>query len=343
MGATMWTAGIIGCGRIAGATDHPRAEGAVRTHAQGYTRHPHFRLVAAVDPGTASLEAFQRAWDIPRGYRSVGELMANERVDVISLCSPTDDHAAQAVEILTAPNRPSVLFMEKPVCVTPQELGRLMELAQGTNTAVLVNHTRRFDLPHRRAAQMIQQGTFGTLMQGRCVYYGGWLNNGTHIVDTARMLFAEEIRLLAAAWAPGGRGADHNVTVQGLIGDGEIRIEGIEETHYKLLECDFRLTAGRLQVLNAGGDILLHRVGLDDLGERILVPAEGSPMEGLATPLAEAMAVIEECLDGRPRLGALEVDLAAAARTMHTVWQARELAAGREQAGVVSDHADPRA
>ncbi len=320
-----WTVGIIGCGRIAGARDCPRRDGPVATHAQAYFRHPSFKVVAAMNPTHDHLASFQQRWQIPRGYATLEEFLAGERLDVISLCSPNTVHGAQATAILASPNRPKVLFMEKPVCPIPEELETLKALAERTKTTVLVNHTRRFDPGHRRVADLIRAGTFGPLVEGRYTYYGGWLNNGAHLVDTLRLLFPGQIDVTEAAFADHGRGADQNLRVNLRMQAVSVRLEAVDESYYQLFESELRFASGRVRFFDFGARILMERVEAQDR-ERVLVPISGSPLAGLQDPLWHAVQAIDEVLTGQPRIQQLGVDLSQAALTMRTVWQALDLA-----------------
>ncbi|MBI4596966.1 MAG: Gfo/Idh/MocA family oxidoreductase [Candidatus Omnitrophica bacterium] len=324
--AQRWSVGIIGCGRMAGTYDAPGSSAPIESHAQAYAQHPRFRLIAAMDPNEQRLQRFQRAWDVPRGYASLDEFLAIESCEVISVCSPTPCHVPQAMQIMEAAHRPRVLFVEKPLCGHPDEMRQLRDRAEATGVRVLVNHTRRFDPIHQELASLICSGALGALLGGRCTYYGGWLNNGTHVVDTVRLLFDSPIEVASSAVVAGGREGDENLTVRARCAGATLVLEAIEETHYKLLEFEFRFEQGRARLLDAGERIIVDRVQVNRYGERVLVPAEGFPRLGLMNPLAHAVDAIAAILGGEDRGRALGVDLAAASETMALVWQAQELA-----------------
>jgi len=322
-----WRVGIVGCGRIAGSKDQPNEVGPVRTHAQAYVRHPRFQLAAAVHPHQDTLRLFQQRWRIPRGRLSVEEMLEGEPLDVIDLCSPTALHFPQAVRILTSPAKPRVLFIEKPVCLKPGELDRLVSLATAAGVGVIVNHTRRFDPAHRHVTELVHSKKFGALVEGRCTYYGGWLNNGTHLIDTVRMMFPEEPQVASAAVSDGGRGDDENLNVQLTINGSRVFVAAFEEMHYQLFESDFRFESGRIQLLDAGTKVIVERATVNELDERVLVPFEASPLEGLTSPLNQAVAAIDAYLNGNDEFQRIGVDLSNARVTMNMVWQAREMAA----------------
>lgn len=195
MGKAPFKVGIVGCGRVAGRMDRPRNDGFIATHAQAYYRHSGFVVTAAVSSTPEHLRAFQNTWEVPQGYTSLPEMLNGEPLDVISLCSPNERHALQLAQILESAKCPRVIFAEKPVCLSRQEGEQLKNAVERSKCLVVVNHSRRFDPGHIRLMQHIQNRELGELLWGRCDYYGGWLNNGCHVIDTLRMLFNEPLKI----------------------------------------------------------------------------------------------------------------------------------------------------
>lgn len=316
MSARRWKVGIVGCGKVAGALDSPRRSGPVQTHAQAWRRNPRFELAACVNPNEPRLREFQKRWSIPRGYRSLAALLERERLDVLSLCSPSEFHAAQIGEILTARNQPKVLFVEKPVCLQQRERSALLRHAENSSVRILVNHSRRFDPAHRKLRELIRSGRLGRLVEGRCVYYGGWLNNGTHLIDTLRMLLAEPLSVVSSRPAGHGRGRDANLDVELACGSAAVEIRAFDEQHYQLFETDLRFEQGRVRLLDAGFLLTAEKVRVNAWGERILSRVAGFPRKGLVSPLAEAVREIGRWLEGKTSASETGTDLTTALQTM---------------------------
>lgn len=321
-----WQVGIVGCGRIAGALEQPSRSGPVRTHAQAYHRHHRFRLAACVNPTEESLKRFREKWKIPRGYRQLAAMLEEEQLDVITLCSPSEFHASQGLEILASARRPRVLFLEKPVCLQPEEAPSLLRQAQACGVPVMVNHSRRFDPAHRTLRKRIRSGAFGELVQARCLYYGGWLNNGTHLVDTLRMLLPRQLDLVSSRWAGQGRGQDANLEVDLRAGPAPVEIRPFDENRYQLFELDLCFEQGRVRLLETGFQLWAQKVRVNGWGERVLSPLPGFPRKGLVSPLAQAAGAVAEILDGKSQASDWGADLPSALETMQLVWKAQALA-----------------
>ena len=89
----VYKAAIIGCGKIAGGyqVNNPKDK-SVLTHAKAYAVHGRTRITAAVDADRKKLSKFCKAWKIPFGYTDVKRMLAQERPDIVSICTPSQTH-----------------------------------------------------------------------------------------------------------------------------------------------------------------------------------------------------------------------------------------------------------
>ena len=324
MTASRWRVAIVGCGRIAGGEDHPRREGPVVTHALAYYRHPDFTLEAAVDTDPHRLKSFQDAWGVPRGYPKLTDMLSNESVDVISLCVPNQYHAAQLLEIIGSSCAARVIFVEKPVCLHRAELEKILAAANDSKYLIMVNHTRRFDPGHIRLMELVQSQALGAFIQGRCDYYGGWMNNGCHLIDTLRMLFQREPIIESVRPGAPGRPDDPCLDLRLLIGDAPVDIHSFDEKYFQLYEGEFRFESGRVLLRNFGAEIAVEKVNTEDRRERVLAPFPDSPWKGLESPLSHAVELIGQYLDKETSLTGRGILINEAAGTMDVLWKALE-------------------
>lgn len=310
-----WTVGILGCGRMG------------RRHARAFSQDPRFHLAAALDPDKRRLEDFRVEWKIPTGFDRLEELLSGGPPEVISLCSPSDLHFPQIRQILAGARRPRLLFVEKPICLTAEELAGIQRWTGQTGVPIVVNHTRRFDPAHRRLAEWTRSNRFGSLLEGFCTYYGGWVNNGTHWVDLLRMLFPQQPRILSSQSTGWGRGSDADLQIELQVGEAPVHLQAVDEKRYQIFEAELRFERGRVRILDFGKRIELEEAQINAHGERILVPVEGSPWRGLEFSMPAAVEAVAAALEGgQGRLAALGVGLEEAAHSMRIVWAAQEMA-----------------
>jgi predicted dehydrogenase len=315
---------LVGCGRIAGLDDRPDPSGPVWTYAQAFHRHPRFKLEAACEPAPARLAAFCAAWGVERRFERLEQLLEAPATDLVCICSPSAEHFGQAMAVLNRNAGARALMIEKPVCSSVEELRSIGEAAARCRVPVAVNHTRRFDPVHRGVARRIAAGELGSLVRGRCEYSGGWLNNGTHLVDTLRMLLGGNPTIRAARPGAEGRAGDPCIDVELCFGGAPIRVESFDERRYEVFEIDLRFERGRIRIESFGTSVRIDRQGEDERGDRVLVP--DASLTALEGPLLEAGSAIAAELDGTPGLATLGVGLSEVAETMNTVWAAREAA-----------------
>jgi predicted dehydrogenase len=315
-------AAILGCGRIAGAF----AEAGARptTHAQALSGAPAFRLVAVGDADAARAKAFAARWNSP-DVCAVDELAA-AGLDLVVVATPDASHAADLAALMAGPRPPRLIVMEKPLCVAADELASLEGLARQSRTAVVVNHPRRFAQAHLAVRDLIAERQLGPMVGVRWVYYGGWLHNGVHVVDTLRMLLGGEIEAMTVRPGCEDRAGDPCL-------DGDFRcaawpgarilIESHPEAAFQLFEGEIRMQEGRVRLNDFGNEILVDAVRVNAIGEREL--KDPRPIGSDTAPTA--MQVLYELAGRFLTRGDGEIvassGIAQAAATMRTLFDAQ--------------------
>ena len=187
---------VVGCGNIAGGFDEARPAGSWPfTHAGAYARHGGFRLAACVEPDARRRQAFMARWSVDQGHADLGEVAAASAFDVVSICSPTDVHAAQLEQVLRL--RPLLVFCEKPVTPSASTTLEWADAFERAGIAFAVNHTRRWAPDVVRLKGDLAAGRFGAVRSVVGHYNKGILNNGSHMVDLCSDLFGP----LRTLWA----------------------------------------------------------------------------------------------------------------------------------------------
>lgn len=109
--------------------------GIAEFHAKALARRA--RIVAATDIDAAALAAYESRWSVPSVYPSLAALLANEKPDLATLCTPPGLHREQAVACLT--NGVSVLC-EKPPVLGLAELDEIAAVAGDAHFATVFQH-----------------------------------------------------------------------------------------------------------------------------------------------------------------------------------------------------------
>ena len=312
-------AAIVGAGKIAGLREAPFV-----THAEALTAAGPFALEGVCEPDEERRQAFSERWDVSHRHCDLEGLLADGAWDLVAVCSPDSTHAAILGGLLSSPRPPRLVVMEKPPCVTPSELN---DLAGLSGVPVVVNLTRRFDAGHRALKDIIDRQELGELIAVRWVYYGGWLHNGIHVVDTLGMLLGSGLEARSVRRGYDGRRGDPCL-------EGEFRakrhprvpilVESFPEAAYQLLEGELRFREGRARLLDFGAEIFIDRVAVNSVGERELKVSV--PLNGGRHP-APMRVLYERCADLLATGSTTVIDqsgLAVALESMRVLFAARE-------------------
>lgn len=184
----MLNAVIIGCGQIAGGYDHTRSDDALPlTHAAAYRRDGGFRLLACVDPDEAQRDKFAVRWGVERAMADVAEVAAlGERVDVVSICTPTVLHAAHLEAALVL--KPRLVFCEKPLTADVAASEAMVARFAEAGVLLAVNHNRSWDPKMVELGRALAAGELGALRSVVATYDKGVFNNGSHMIDLLHRL-----------------------------------------------------------------------------------------------------------------------------------------------------------
>ena len=250
----MIKAAIVGCGNIAGFLDAPADEQIV-THVHAYVEAEGVELVACCDPDESQRMALLQRWNIPAAYADLQTLLANEKIDILSICSPTPFHFDALNAALNDANI-STIICEKPVVQKREELDTLLPLLQSTEKKVLINFIRRYDPSIREAARMIQSGELGELQHFSGVFTKGLYHNGSHMLELIEHLCGGITAITALSCT---------VKEEDLFGSFYLETERARGTlnnesgdAYALFELEIVLSRGRVRITDLGHTIQIE-------------------------------------------------------------------------------------
>jgi predicted dehydrogenase len=280
---------VIGCGRIAGGYNSGLGDPIVLTHALAYARHSDYLLAACVEPDEPSRHAFMKKWDIPSGYSSLDEALAEEKFDIASVCSPTGTHLAALMRL--AESAVTAVFAEKPLDGDATAALTTAARFAAKGVPVAVNFTRRFDPAMHVLRSEIAQARYGALRGIRGWYCRGILNNGSHMLDLVRFLTGMSPKLHSTGLAlDDGVPGDPTVSASLEIGHSQFELVGCDGRDYARFELELAFARGIVS-LEEGGRSIRRR------------PIEAGPFAGTNSP---ARGVWESTGYGESMLRALD-------------------------------------
>jgi predicted dehydrogenase len=291
----MIDAAVIGLGRIGTMFQRdPRRTGIV-THAGAWRMHPATTLVAGVDPDVERREAFENDFDLP-AYPTWATMIAHHMPDMVSICTPPDDHARSVLTALAS--GATRVICEKPCTGRFDDACRLKNQLSDDHDKVGVNFTRRYDPVHRRLFSVAAKEV---VTSGYGCYTAGLLNTASHWFDGLLSTGAAVAEVLAL---PGIEGADPTPTVIArLTGGSVVTLFAEDVARFMIYETDFITECGRIRLERAGREASRDtRVQSPRLSEyHELLPARFSAPLGLANALLWVIDdAVRSALEQRP-------------------------------------------
>jgi predicted dehydrogenase len=201
----------------------------------------HGRLLAATAPAAEVAAVVTRnpqrrtevAADFPRAAcrDSVPQMLAEDRLDLAVVATPTATHAEVAIACLRA-GVPVVV--DKPMALGAHEVQRILDAAQATGTPLTVFQNRRWDSDFLTLLRLLSGGELGRVVRFESRFErwrpdpspGRWreeqppergggslLDLGSHLADQAIQLFGPVLAVYAEVAARRGTPADDDVFV----------------------------------------------------------------------------------------------------------------------------------
>ena len=150
-------------------------------------------VVAVADPNPAAAARCAKTHGIARVYASVGEMLANERLDAVSVITPNRFHAPIVLEALKAGKH---VFCEKPPALNAREAAAMAKAAAKAKRHLLFDFCNRARPESQAIMREIASGRMGRINSAEAMWvrrtgipgFGGWfttkaLSGGGPVID----------------------------------------------------------------------------------------------------------------------------------------------------------------
>lgn len=124
-------------------------------------------------------EAEQKAKDmgIPL-YRELSDMLREEQLDIVDVCTPTFLHKDHVTEALLAGRH---VICEKPLALRYQDAKAMMDLAESQGVSLFVGQVLQYSMEAKLLHEMVADERFGTVLDAvfiRLAACPGWIKNG---------------------------------------------------------------------------------------------------------------------------------------------------------------------
>jgi predicted dehydrogenase len=135
---------IVGCGRIS------------QRHAENISKRA--RLIAVCDIDSGKANALASAYG-SMAYTDFSDMLKQESaIDVVAVCSPNGFHAIHSIEALKAGYH---VLCEKPMGLTVQECGEMIQAAERSNKRLFAIKQNRYNPPVAAVKEALDAGKLG--------------------------------------------------------------------------------------------------------------------------------------------------------------------------------------
>ena len=126
----------------------------------------------------------------PRHYTDARRMLAEERPEVVSICTWHTGHAPWT--IAAAAHRPRAILCEKPMADTIGHAEQMIVACRRNNVKLGIAHQRRFLPAYTLARDLIARGAIGEVRMIQSFAADGLPNYSTHQTDMYRYLLADD-------------------------------------------------------------------------------------------------------------------------------------------------------
>lgn len=183
--------GIIGVGNIA------------ENHIKAYQQNENAELCAFCDINEERLKAMGEKYGVTRLYTDKDEMLQQEELDAVSVCTWNSQHAPCTIAALQAGVH---VLCEKPMAVSAKEAGAMKQAAEESGKLLMIGFVRRFGNDRKIVQDFIKNDYMGDIYYAKATYLrrngnpGGWFGDksrsgggplidlGVHVIDLVRYL-----------------------------------------------------------------------------------------------------------------------------------------------------------
>ncbi|SFC36959.1 Predicted dehydrogenase [Bacillus sp. OV322] len=151
--------GVIGCGSIA-----------THRHLPEYAANPEAEIAAVCDILKERAEEKAELYQA-KAYTSYEELLADDSIDAVSVCTPNYLHAPITIAALKAGKH---VLCEKPMATSKEDAEAMIKASEESGKKLMIAHNQRFVPSHVKARELIESGKIGKLFSFRTAFgHGG--------------------------------------------------------------------------------------------------------------------------------------------------------------------------
>lgn len=142
-------------------------------HIPALKRTEGLELVALCDRDSEKVERVAQKFQVPRAHSRFDDLLADEEIDAIDVCTPNYLHAPMSIAALEAGKH---VLCERPLGRSAEEASAMFKAAKKADRLLLCAVQSRFRPDAQLLRKFVEQGDLGAVFYAKA----GWLRQRTH-------------------------------------------------------------------------------------------------------------------------------------------------------------------
>lgn len=133
-------------------------------HLPEYAANPNVEIAGVMDFNRERAQELCERYG-GRAYSSLEEVLADDTVDAVSVCTPNATHAEYTIKSLEAGKH---VLVEKPMALNLDETRAMMEAQKKSGRTLMLGHNQRLVKAHIKAKELLKSGAIGDLLFFQC-------------------------------------------------------------------------------------------------------------------------------------------------------------------------------
>ena len=120
--------------------------------------YPDVRIVAVADPNRPARDAFAKTFDLKLAASGHRRLAADDKIDLIYVCSPPATHSAVAVDCLKSGKH---VICQQPMAVSMADAEKMIQAAHDSSKKLFIALPQRYDPANQLATKLVEEDEIG--------------------------------------------------------------------------------------------------------------------------------------------------------------------------------------
>ena len=131
-----------------------------KAHAEGVTKTEGACLYAVCDINKARADEVAKELSVAHVFTDYRDMIADPAIDAVIIASPDQDHRQMILDSLNAGKH---ILCEKPLALTREDCGAIVEAVKKSDKKFMVGQICRYTPGFKQAKEIIESGAIGEL------------------------------------------------------------------------------------------------------------------------------------------------------------------------------------